>query len=191
MGLPGNAEKAENSFFKISTKGATAGRHRGTAPAQSQAPGAVPHVQCAPAWAIVTGRASPQMPAKDRNAGQEIHETLFRPELTSPVKTLELPLGGSTGDPHRVRSAQRYMLTADRDQLGNPKKACESGGGHRWHGDSARLRMPCGWLISYGKRQRQSPDCTRRSISTGRGGEASRSGVSRNSYAHRPKTGEQ
>ena len=51
---------------------------------------------------------------------KELHTTLFDPELNSPTKTLDLPLGGSKGVRAALQVLIEFILTANKNHLGKP-----------------------------------------------------------------------
>lgn len=51
---------------------------------------------------------------------KELHTTLFDPELNSPTKTLDLPLGGSKGVRAALQVLIEFILTANKNNLGKP-----------------------------------------------------------------------
>jgi hypothetical protein len=95
--ITGDADKAESSFFKINTQGsvldATESRilkNRRKAPA-ILARSVVRAATGNEYWS----KFSAEIQTKIRDLSRSIHRALFSPELSSPVRTLDLPLGGS------------------------------------------------------------------------------------------------
>lgn len=93
----GDADKAESSFFKINTQGSILDpveakilQNRRKAPAiaaRSVARAATGHQY----WSKFEGPVQATISKK----AASIHETLFSPEINTPIKTIDLPLGGS------------------------------------------------------------------------------------------------
>lgn len=122
--VTGNADKAESSFFRINTEGTPLdeieelllrSRHR-------------PIPICARA-VIRAGKGhrywssfEPVRVKKIEGYAQELHQVLFEPDLKSPVKTLDLPLGGSKGIRTALQVLIDFMLIASRNQKAEPKK---------------------------------------------------------------------
>lgn len=96
--IVGDADKAESSFFKINTQGSALDpveekllRNRLKAPAiaaRSIARAATGHKY----WS----KFSTETQDKIANKAKSIHRALFAPEIATPVKTIDLPLGGTT-----------------------------------------------------------------------------------------------
>lgn len=96
--IVGDADKAESSFFKINTQGSALDpteerllRHRLKAPAiaaRSIARAATGHKY----WSKFDHEIQEQLTAK----AASIHKALFAPEVSAPVKTIDLPIGGTT-----------------------------------------------------------------------------------------------
>ncbi|EOB9996117.1 hypothetical protein ACI0YI_004241, partial [Cronobacter sakazakii] len=58
---------------------------------------------------------------KIESAAKKLHSILFDPDLNTPVKTLDLPLGGARGVRVAIQLLIDFILIANRDQQGNPK----------------------------------------------------------------------
>lgn len=96
--IVGDADKAESSFFKINTQGSALDpteerllRNRLKAPAiaaRSIARAATGHKY----WSKFSAETQAQISAKAKS----IHVALFAPEISAPVKTIDLPIGGTT-----------------------------------------------------------------------------------------------
>lgn len=128
-GLPiqwvsGDATKAESSFFKINTKGTPLdaveelllkNRHR---PIAISARAIVRAGKGHKYWSAFSGETA----SKIEQLAGSIHSLLFDPELKSPVKTLDLPLGGSKGVRAAVQALIDICLISNRTQQGLPKK---------------------------------------------------------------------
>jgi hypothetical protein len=95
--IVGDADKAESSFFKINTQGSALDpieekilRNRMKAPAvasRSIARAATGHKY----WSKFSDEVQNDIAAR----AQSIHGALFSPEIPTPVKTIDLPLGGT------------------------------------------------------------------------------------------------
>jgi hypothetical protein len=112
-GLPiqwvdGDAEKAENSFFKINTQGTPLDEIEEALLRNRKRPIAIS------ARAIIRAgkghkywsRFNPENTQVIEGLSKSLHKTLFDPEMISPIKTLDLPLGGSKG----IRSALQILI---------------------------------------------------------------------------------
>lgn len=106
--VPGNAEKAENSFFKINTKGTALDDLEESLLKFRKKPASI-----ASRAIIRAGKGHRYWSSFELGVAQQIeklakdlHTTLFDPELQRPIKTLDLPLGG----PKSVRSALQILL---------------------------------------------------------------------------------
>ena len=119
----GNAEKAESSFFKINTEGTPLDDIEELLLKTRKKPISIA------ARAIMragTGHkywsAFPQKGLDIENKARIIHRLLFEPELDTPIKTLEMPLGGAKGYRVALKTLLDFSLIASRNQQGNPKK---------------------------------------------------------------------
>ncbi|MCL6729050.1 hypothetical protein LZ538_03140 [Sphingomonas sp. SE220] len=115
--IVGDADKAESSFFKINTQGSVLDpvetrilKNRRKPPAiaaRSVVRAATGHKY----WSKFPDEAQGKIAQK----AKEIHRALFSPEVSSPIKTIDLPLGGTTS----VTDALDLLITlaqlADRD----------------------------------------------------------------------------
>lgn len=133
-GLPiqwvsGDATKAESSFFKINTKGTPLdaveelllkNRHR---PIAISARAIVRAGKGHKYWSAFSDEAA----SKIEQLAGSTHSLLFDPELKSPVKTLDLPLGGSKGVRAAVQALIDICLISNRNQQGLPKKVEDTG----------------------------------------------------------------
>ncbi|SDZ41018.1 Protein of unknown function DUF262 [Pseudomonas syringae] len=128
-GLPiqwvkGDADKAESSFFKINTKGTPLDGIEELLLKSRKKP-----ISIAARAIIRAGKGHrywssfEKAMAKDieDNAGS-LHSVLFDPEIKSPIKTLDLPLGGPRGVRTALQALIDLALIATRDQQGTPKK---------------------------------------------------------------------
>ena len=132
-GLPiqwvnGDAEKAEASFFKINTKGTPLdnveelllrNRHK---PIAIAARAIIRAGKGHKYWSIFEASTADKIEA----IAGDIHSLLFDPELKSPVKTLDLPLGGSKGVRAAVQALIDIALIANRNQHGKPARISET-----------------------------------------------------------------
>lgn len=112
-GLPlqwvnGDVDKAENSFFKINTQGTPLDYIEESLLRNRRKPIAIASRAVIRAgyghkyWS----KFSPDNAKKIEQLSKILHETLFDPELSSPVKTIDLPLGGSKG----IRAALMVLI---------------------------------------------------------------------------------
>lgn len=127
-GLPiqwvnGDAAKAEASFFKINTKGTPLdaieelllkNRHK---PIAISSRAIIRAGKGHKYWSAF----SKENAGKIEEIAKSIHTLLFDPELRSPIKTLDLPLGGSKGVRAAVEALIDVCLIANRNQQGAPK----------------------------------------------------------------------
>ncbi|KAA0570849.1 DUF262 domain-containing protein [Azospirillum sp. Sh1] len=112
-GLPiqwvkGDADKAESSFFKINTNGTPLDRIEELLLKNRRKP-----IPIAARAIIRAGKGHRywslfpiETAERIENTAKEIHTLLFDPEIKSPVKTLDLPLGGPKG----VRDALQVLI---------------------------------------------------------------------------------
>lgn len=123
----GDAAKAEASFFKINTKGTPLdpveelllkNRHKPIAIASRAIIRAGKGHKY---WSAFPDETA----AKIEEVAGEAHKLLFDPELKSPIKTLDLPLGGSKGVRAAVQALIEISLIANRNQQGQPKKIAD------------------------------------------------------------------
>ena len=126
--VSGDAEKAEASFFKINTKGTPLDPVEELLLKNRHKPIAI-----ASRAIIRAGRGhkywsafAPETANKIEQLASSIHSLLFDPELKSPIKTLDLPLGGSKGVRAAVQALIDIALIANRNQQGAPKKITET-----------------------------------------------------------------
>lgn len=127
-GLPiqwvnGDADKAESSFFKINTKGTPLDGIEELLLKSRKKP-----ISIAARAIIRAGRGhrywssfSASNALKIEELSSNLHSILFDPELKSPVKTLDLPLGGPRGVRTALQALIDIALIANRNQQGNPK----------------------------------------------------------------------
>lgn len=116
--VDGDADKAENSFFKINTQGTPLDFIEESLLKYRKKPIAIS------ARAIIrAGKghkywSSYQSEKAERieQLAQQLHKTLFDPEVSSPIKTLDLPLGGSKGVRTALQILIEYISIACRSQ---------------------------------------------------------------------------
>lgn len=112
-GLPvqwvnGDVEKAENSFFKINTQGTPLDEIEESLLRNRRKPIAIAARAVIRAgfghkyWSMF----SEENAKKIEDISKKLHSILFDPELSSPIKTLDLPLGGSKG----IRAALTVLI---------------------------------------------------------------------------------
>ncbi|MFN8577141.1 MAG: hypothetical protein U0354_09820 [Candidatus Sericytochromatia bacterium] len=56
---------------------------------------------------------------------KEFHKTLFEPEIKIPIKTLDLPLGGSKGVRTALEILIDFMLICNKNQAGKPNQVSD------------------------------------------------------------------
>jgi hypothetical protein len=123
----GNTDKAESAFFKINTEGTPLDdieelllttRHK---PISIAARAIIRAGTGHKYWSAFTPESSRLIEGKAR----VIHQLIFEPDLTTPVKTLDLPLGGARGVRVALRTLLDFVLIACRNQQGHPKKVID------------------------------------------------------------------
>ncbi len=125
--VKGDADKAEKSFFKINTQGTPLDQIEELLLINRNKP--IPIA----ARAIIragTGHKywssfEHDAAAKIEQLSKELHVTLFEPEIKRPIKTLDLPLGGSKGVRTALQVLIDLILIATRNQQGFPKEISE------------------------------------------------------------------
>ena len=122
--VPGDADKAESSFFKINTKGTPLDDVEELLLRNRKKP-----ISIASRAIIRAGKGHkywssfPKENAeKIEELSKKIHSALFDPELKRPVKTLDLPLGGPKGVRVALETLIELNLIANRDQTNVPAK---------------------------------------------------------------------
>lgn len=128
-GLPiqwvkGDADKAENSFFQINTKGTPLDEIEELLLKSRRKP-----VSIAARAIIRAGKGhrywsafSPTIAAQIEESAKKLHAALFDPELKTPIKTLDLPLGGPKGVRTALQVLIELMLIANQGSNGLPKE---------------------------------------------------------------------
>jgi hypothetical protein len=122
--VPGDAGKAEASFFKINTEGTPLDEieelllknRRKPIPISARAVirAATGHKY----WSAFDSKVS----AEIEEIARAIHKMLFEPEINTPIKTLDLPLGGAKGVRVALKTLLDFSLIAARNQQGQPAK---------------------------------------------------------------------
>jgi hypothetical protein len=122
--VTGNADKAESSFFRINTEGTPLDEIEELLLRNRRRPIAVAAravIRAAKGHRYWSSFSPPVVEGIEKQARQ-LHELLFEPELQRPVKTLDLPLGGSKGVRAALQVLIDFLLSATQDQAGEPKK---------------------------------------------------------------------
>jgi hypothetical protein len=121
--VKGDADKAESSFFKINTKGTPLDKIEEMLLQSRRKP-----ISIAARALIRAGTGHrywsrfPEENAKPiEELAKSLHGLLFDPELKTPVKTLDLPLGGPKGVRAALQVLIELILIAARNQQGEPK----------------------------------------------------------------------
>ncbi len=127
-GLPiqwvkGDSDKAEASFFKINTKGTPLDEVeelllKNRKKSISIASRAIIRSGTGHRYWSAFSEANTQ---KIESLSKQVHTILFDPEIKSPVKTLDLPLGGPKGVRTAIQALIDLCLIAARNQKGEPK----------------------------------------------------------------------
>ncbi|EFW0166590.1 DUF262 domain-containing protein, partial [Salmonella enterica] len=121
--VKGNADKAESSFFNINMQGTPLdeveelllkNRHK---PTSISARAVIRAGKGHRYWSAFSQDYSDKI----EKAAKKLHTILFDPDLNTPVKTLDLPLGGARGVRVAIQLLIDFILIANRDQQGNPK----------------------------------------------------------------------
>lgn len=121
--VKGDADKAESSFFKINTKGTPLDdveelllkSRRKPVPISARA--IIRAGKGHRYWSAFEAPVAAQIEA----AATKLHSALFDPEIRTPIKTLDLPLGGPKGVRMALQVLIDVILIAIRDQSGLPK----------------------------------------------------------------------
>lgn len=121
--VKGDADRAETSFFTINTKGTALDEveelllKNRNKPISIAARAIIRSGQGHKYWSKYPEAVQRELEEK----ASVLHETLFEPEVTRPVKTLDLPLGGPRGVRTALEALIELSLIATRDSLGNPR----------------------------------------------------------------------
>lgn len=119
----GNADKAESAFFKINTEGTPLDdieelllktRHK---PISIAARAVIRAATGHKYWSAFPEDVSVEI----EEMARVIHKLIFEPDLNTPVKTLDLPLGGAKGIRVALRTLLDFVLIACRNQQGDPR----------------------------------------------------------------------
>ncbi|RKE03508.1 GmrSD restriction endonuclease domain-containing protein [Marinifilum flexuosum] len=124
--VKGDADKAEQSFFKINRQGTPLDDIEELLLVNRKKPIPIS------ARAIIragTGHKywssfEPEIYEKIGSISKEFHKTLFDPEIKRPIKTLDLPLGGSKSVRTALQILIDFLLITNRNQQGFPEKVC-------------------------------------------------------------------
>ena len=118
----GDADKAEASFFKINTQGTPLDEIEQLLISNRRRPGAI-----AARSTIRAGSGNKywsRFPMVKQKAIEEksraLFQILFEPEINTPIKTLDLPLGGAAGVRTALAFLTDFILVANRNQQGKP-----------------------------------------------------------------------
>ncbi len=121
--VKGDADKAEASFFKINTKGTPLDSIEELLLKSRKKP-----ISIASRAIIRAGKGHRYWSSfesvnasKIEGLAKELHSVLFDPEIKSPIKTLDLPLGGPKGVRTALQALIDLSLIALRNQQGQPK----------------------------------------------------------------------
>ena len=122
--VKGDADKAEQSFFKINTKGTPLDDLEEMLLKNRRKP-----VSIAARAIIRAGKGHKYwsgftiaVASKIEEVAKKLHSSLFDPEIKAPIKTLDLPLGGPKGVRMALQVLIEVIMIAVRDQGGSPKK---------------------------------------------------------------------
>lgn len=120
--VKGDADKAEHSFFKINTQGTPLDPIEELLLKNRKKP--IP-ISARAVIRAGTGHKywsyfEDNNKAKIVEYSKKFHKILFEPELKKPIKTLDLPLGGSKGVRDAIQILIDLMLMANRNQQGVP-----------------------------------------------------------------------
>lgn len=120
----GDAGKAEASFFKINTEGTPLDDIEEMLLKTRKKP-----ISIAARSIIRAGTGhkywsafSQELSEKIEDKARKIHTLLFEPELKTPIKTLDLPLGGAKGFRVALKTLLDFCLIASRNQQGVPNE---------------------------------------------------------------------
>ena len=122
--VSGDADKAEASFFKINTQGTPLDDIEELLISNRKKPCAIAARSIIRAgtgnkyWSLFSEEKQKEIEELSR----KIYQILFEPEFNSPIKTLDLPLGGIAGVRTALSLLIEFVMVANRDQNGNPKE---------------------------------------------------------------------
>ena len=122
--VTGNAEKAEASFFKINTQGTALDAVEELLLKNRRKPIAIGSraVIRAGMGHKYWSKFPPPVCSEIESTAKTLYGSLFEPEFDTPIKTLDLPLGGSTGVRAALQVLIEVTLAASRNQAGEPKQ---------------------------------------------------------------------
>lgn len=120
--VSGDADKAEASFFKINTQGTPLDDIEQLLITNRRRPGAIA------ARSIIRAGSGNKYWSQFPKENQKLIETkakalfqiLFEPEVNTPIKTLDLPLGGVAGVRTALSLLTDFLLISERNQEGKP-----------------------------------------------------------------------
>ena len=121
--VPGDADKAETSFFKINTQGTPLDEIEELLIKNRKKPIAIAARSIIRAgmghkyWSDFSHERIKIIEEK----AKKLNKLLFEPEYDTPIKTLDLPLGGTAGVRTALSLLIDYILLANRNQQGAPK----------------------------------------------------------------------
>ena len=120
----GNVETAQASFLKINTQGTPLDDIEMLLIRNRKRPAAI-----AARSIIRAGMGhkywsgfSPEKQRLIEEKASQLHQWLFEPEVDSPIKTLDLPLGGGAGVRTALRLLVDFVTVASRNQQGQPSR---------------------------------------------------------------------
>jgi Protein of unknown function DUF262 len=126
--VKGDADRAETSFFTINTKGTALDDVEELLLKNRKKP-----LSIASRAIVRAGRGHKYwsgFPQSSRDEIEEkaklLHQVLFEPEMSRPVKTLDLPLGGPKGVRTALEALIELNLIASRNQQGVPKTVAQT-----------------------------------------------------------------
>ncbi len=121
--VKGDIDKAETSFFNINMKGTPLDSIEELLLKSRKKPTSI-----AARAVIRAGKGhkywssfSEENSNRIEKAASQLHSTLFDPDLKRPIKTLDLPLGGSRGVRVALQLLIDFILIANKDTQGNPQ----------------------------------------------------------------------
>lgn len=125
--VKGDAGKAEQSFFKINTQGTALDEieelllKNRKKPIPISARAVIRAGTGHKYWSYFKTENSKNL----EEFSKELHKTLFEPEIKIPIKTLDLPLGGSKGVRTALEILIEFMIICNKNQQGLPSKVSE------------------------------------------------------------------
>lgn len=120
--LTGTPEKAEASFFRINAQGTRLDDVERVILEARRTPVAIATraVFRAARGHRYWSAFQPEVQQDIEERAKELHAALFEPDLHSPIKSLDLPLGGSKGVRSSFQPLAELLLVASQDQQGRP-----------------------------------------------------------------------